>query len=69
VIPMLERIGIGWTSVVIAGVWAVFSPIMFLVIKFGPRWREEKRVREDKHNVKVAEEHAAVALEQGVTEK
>lgn len=45
VIPILQRIGIGWTSVFIAGAWVVFSPIMFMVVKFGPRWREEKRIR------------------------
>jgi MFS family permease len=63
VIPLLEKIGIGWTSVVIAGVWAVFSPIMFIVIKLGPKWREEKRVREEKCKVKETDTQAAVSSE------
>ncbi len=69
VIPMLDKIGIGWTSVVIAGAWAVFSPLIFLVIKFGPKWREEKRIREEKRRIKETDEQGAVNSEEGVLEK
>jgi hypothetical protein len=65
VIPILQRIGIGRTSVFIAGAWVVFSPIIFLVVKFGPRWREEKRINEEKRKAKQAEEQAVVDLEEG----
>jgi MFS family permease len=68
VIPMLQKIGIGWTSVVIAGVWAVFSPILFLVIKFGPKWREEKKIREESRKMKETRDQAAVSSEKGVTQ-
>jgi len=61
VIPLLEKIGIGWTSVVIAGTWAFFSPILFMVIKFGPKWRKEKRIREEKRKTKEVREQAMVS--------
>jgi MFS family permease len=69
VIPLLEKIGIGWTSVVIAGVWAVFSPVMFIVVKFGPKWREEKRVREEKRKAKETRDQALVSSEKEVAEE
>jgi hypothetical protein len=65
VIPILQRIGIGWTSVFIAGAWLVFSPIMFIVVKFGPRWREEKRVKEEKERGKQVKEQVVIGLEEG----
>ncbi|RYP24497.1 hypothetical protein DL765_000517 [Monosporascus sp. GIB2] len=44
--PLVKNGGIGWLGVTIAGIWFVFSPLVFLVIKSGARWREEKRLRE-----------------------
>lgn len=44
--PLVTRGGIGWLGVTIAGIWLVFSPLAFVVIKYGARWREEKRLRE-----------------------
>jgi MFS family permease len=66
VIPMLEKIGIGWTSVVIAGAWTVFSPIMFLAIKFGPTWRDEKRIRREKRKMEETRVQAAMRSEEEV---
>ncbi|KAI0114602.1 MFS general substrate transporter [Hypoxylon sp. NC0597] len=40
--PIIERIGMGWMSVLVAGIWVVFSPLLWLVIFKGPRWRKVK---------------------------
>jgi len=32
----------GWLSVVVAGIWLLFSPAVVVVLICGPRWREEK---------------------------
>lgn len=45
VIPLINAIGIGWTSVIVAGIFALLSPIVPVVIQRGPRWREDKRMR------------------------
>ena len=42
--PLLNAIGLGWTSVLVAGVWILISPVMLLIIKYGPRWREKARL-------------------------
>jgi hypothetical protein len=47
VVPMLNAIGFGWVAVFVAGIWALMSPIVLLVIRWGPGWREEKRVKEE----------------------
>ncbi|KAG8531162.1 uncharacterized protein KY384_004520 [Bacidia gigantensis] len=41
-VPMIDRIGIGWTSVFIAGVWLCFSAALWCVLLFGAEWRLEK---------------------------
>ncbi|XHG02959.1 hypothetical protein AWENTII_006279 [Aspergillus wentii] len=37
--PLIDRIGIGWTAVFIAGVWVVFSPCLWAVFVWGHKWR------------------------------
>lgn len=43
--PLLNAIGIGWTSVLVAGVWILITPVVLLITKYGPRWREEARLK------------------------
>ncbi|GAB7339841.1 hypothetical protein MBLNU457_6379t1 [Dothideomycetes sp. NU457] len=45
IIPMIEGMGRGWTFTLIALVVAVFSPILLVLQKYGPKWREERRVK------------------------
>jgi MFS family permease len=67
VIPLMDAIGIGWVSVFVAGIWLVMSPVVFLVIKRGPEWREEKRRRlEEKEKTK--ERRKAGNVEEGRVE-
>ena len=47
-VPLIDRIGIGWTSVFIAGVWLCFSPCLWLVLIYGAEWRQEKKDRIEK---------------------
>lgn len=37
--PMINRIGLGWMSVFIAGVWVIFSPCIWIIMLFGHKWR------------------------------
>ena len=43
--PLLSAIGLGWTSVLVAGVWIVISPVLIIVLRYGPRWREQARLK------------------------
>ena len=48
-LPLINRIGMGFTSVCIAGVWLCFSPLLWIVMFNGARWRQqEKEAREKK---------------------
>ena len=40
-LPLINRVGIGFTSVIIAGVWVVFSPVLWLVMFRGAEWRKK----------------------------
>ncbi|KAB8339043.1 hypothetical protein FH972_021979 [Carpinus fangiana] len=43
--PMLQAMGAGWTYTLIACVAAICSPLLLVVIRKGPQWREERRLR------------------------
>ncbi|KAI2608195.1 major facilitator superfamily domain-containing protein [Hypoxylon fragiforme] len=46
-VALIDRIGIGWTAVFIAGTWLCCSPLLWLVLLRGAGWRREKKVRMD----------------------
>lgn len=39
-LPLINRIGMGWTSVCIAAVWLCFSPLLWIVMFKGAGWRQ-----------------------------
>ena len=47
VIPLIDRIGRGWTYTFISLLWLVASPLLWAVIKWGPGIREARRVRDE----------------------
>ena len=47
VIPMIERMGVGWTYTFAALVWTLFSPLLIWIISVGPKWRKEKKAKAD----------------------
>ncbi|KAF7874213.1 hypothetical protein EAF04_002885 [Stromatinia cepivora] len=52
IVPMVNRMGLGWAYTFIALLYVVLSPMLFAVMKWGPGWRREKvereRVEEDR---------------------
>jgi MFS family permease len=66
--PLLTAIGLGWTSVMVAGVWILISPIVLVIIRRGPRWREEKRLKEQKKDAETeSTRQAATCNEEGIS--
>ncbi|KAI0836910.1 MFS general substrate transporter [Hypoxylon sp. FL0890] len=47
--PLIERIGMGWTGVFVAGVWVLLSPLLWLVMAKGPKWRKVEENTNTKH--------------------
>ena len=64
--PVLNAIGLGWTSVLVAGVWILISPVMLFILKYGPRWREQARLKGiEKEKEREAARKAASGNEEG----
>lgn len=49
--PMINSMGRGWCFTFIALVMLATMPLLLVVIRFGPRWREERRVKEETKEV------------------
>lgn len=47
VLPMIDRMGVGWAYTFASLVWIALSPSLWLLMKYGPRWRKEKKEKED----------------------
>jgi hypothetical protein len=59
ILPLTNAMGWGWAYTLIAFIYAVMSPLLFLVIKFGPRWRKARmEADERKEKLKLEKEEA-----------
>ena len=66
--PLIKAIGLGWTSVLVAAVWVCMSPVVLVVIKRGPRWRREKKLKDQKkQEEKETARHIATGNEEGTS--
>ncbi|KAL8832612.1 MAG: hypothetical protein Q9170_004812 [Blastenia crenularia] len=45
IVKMIDGMGTGWCFTLVAGVVCVMSPILAVIVRWGPGWREERRVR------------------------
>jgi uncharacterized membrane protein YczE len=48
ILPLINAIGAGWAYTVLALMFMGFAPMLLIIIKKGPRWRREKKLKEDK---------------------
>ena len=56
--PMINRIGMGYTSVVISGIWFAFSPVLWLVMLRGAEWRKQTAAKQEAKKAARAEKKA-----------
>lgn len=61
IIYMIDAMGVGWCFTFIAGIVALFSPIMWILERWGPGWREARRIRIIEEKRKKAERASAKA--------
>ena len=47
ILPMTRAMGLGWAYTFIGLVYVALSPMLVLVIRCGPRWRRERRERDE----------------------
>ncbi|KAI1143392.1 major facilitator superfamily transporter [Hypoxylon sp. FL0543] len=62
--PMINGVGIGWAFTILGCIYVIFSPSIFVIMKYGIKWRKEKRDRElakeqKKNAANGADEHVA----------
>jgi MFS family permease len=50
-LPLKDAIGWGWAYTLLAGCFLAFVPMLIFVMERGPKWRAERKVREDKARV------------------
>ena len=59
VIPMIDKMGVGWTYTFAALVWTLFSPLLVWMIRIGPVWRKQKKEGQDQKDDAKAEAEKA----------
>jgi hypothetical protein len=45
---MIDAMGVGWCFTFIALVCAAASPMLWIEMRWGPKWREERKVKMEK---------------------
>lgn len=56
VVPMIDKMGVGWAYTFASLVWIALSPTLWLLMKYGPGWRKEKKEKRDRKERAEAEE-------------
>jgi MFS family permease len=54
VVPLIDKIGMGWTTTFFGLLVIVFSPILWYIMKNGPKWRRASKERKDRQETKRA---------------
>ncbi|MCJ1283825.1 hypothetical protein MMC26_003156 [Xylographa opegraphella] len=52
VIPLLDSIGSGWTGTMVTLIWILTSAMWWAPMIWGPRWRAEKKIKQDAKRAK-----------------
>ncbi|CZR61602.1 related to MFS transporter [Phialocephala subalpina] len=47
-VPLIDRVGMGWTGTFITALWLVLSPMLWCVKWYGKGWRDQKATRDEK---------------------
>ena len=68
-LPMINRIGMGWTGTFIAFLWIVFSPCLWAVFRYGFDWRAEAWMKAKRKAEESAAKKTSSDPETGDTEK
>lgn len=45
VVPMIDKMGVGWTYTFASLVWIGLSPCLWALTRYGPEWRKDKKVK------------------------
>jgi hypothetical protein len=48
IVPMTNAMGLGWAYTLIGLIYVVMSPMLFVVVRWGPGWRKVKAEKEER---------------------
>ncbi|KAE8441465.1 hypothetical protein EG329_004921 [Mollisiaceae sp. DMI_Dod_QoI] len=71
-LPMVDSIGWGWSYTILALCFMGYAPMLILIMRRGPRWRRERKAREDKARMERQEKRdlkVAAEVERNRSEK
>lgn len=63
--PMIDAMGTGWTFTLISLVWVGLTPMLWAVVRWGPKWRKERQEKNLARKERRAEEKAVRDAEKG----
>jgi len=55
IVPMIDKMGAGWAFTLIAGLYVLLSPMLWVIMVRGMRWRAEVREKEERKKREKAE--------------
>ncbi|RFU33346.1 hypothetical protein B7463_g2992, partial [Scytalidium lignicola] len=58
IVPMTNRLGLGWSYTLIGFIYIALTPMLLVVMRWGPKWRKE-RVAKEKRRKELKEEKEA----------
>lgn len=61
IVPMIEAMNPGWTFTFVGLLYVVWMPMLWIIMKWGPKWRAEKQAKKDQEAAEKARMEAAVA--------
>lgn len=59
IVPMIEAMNPGWTFTFVGLVYVVWMPMLWIIMKWGPKWRAEKQMKKDQEVAQKARMDAA----------
>ncbi|KAI9820353.1 MAG: hypothetical protein M1827_005975 [Pycnora praestabilis] len=48
IVPMINAMGRGWAITLLALIFVAYSPALFVIMRYGMKWRKQRREREEK---------------------
>lgn len=52
IVPLIETVGDGWAFTLVGALYIAFSPLLWLVVRNGMRWRQRAREREEREQAR-----------------
>ena len=59
ILPMINAVGIGWAYTILSLIFMAFAPMLLVIMRKGPKWRKERKAKEDRARLAKLEKMAS----------